>query len=84
MASPPRDRKARRDHHRRHPGTRLLVTDTLGSRARYLRANGVSHPRHLGARTIGTEASPGCIRMIHEGIIDLYDRAPLGASVIVT
>jgi lipoprotein-anchoring transpeptidase ErfK/SrfK len=34
-------------------------------------------------RTVGTAASYGCIRMLNEDVIDLYDRVRLGASVTV-
>ena len=33
--------------------------------------------------TIGTQVSSGCIRMRNEDVIDLYDRVPVGARVIV-
>lgn len=59
----------------------------LGARALYLfqngrdtlyRIHGTSEPW-----TIGTEASSGCIRMLNEDVIDLYDRVQAGASVTV-
>ena len=59
----------------------------LGARALYLfqngrdtlyRIHGTSEPW-----TIGTEVSSGCIRMIDEDVIDLYDRVPKGARVVV-
>lgn len=33
--------------------------------------------------TIGKEVSSGCIRMWNQDIIDLYDRVPIGAKVVV-
>ncbi|TKA98721.1 MAG: L,D-transpeptidase, partial [Mesorhizobium sp.] len=33
--------------------------------------------------TIGTAVSNGCIRMINDDVIDLYDRTPLGTTVVV-
>jgi lipoprotein-anchoring transpeptidase ErfK/SrfK len=33
--------------------------------------------------TIGTAVSSGCIRLVNQDIIDLYDRVPVGAPVIV-
>ncbi|PWK69950.1 L,D-transpeptidase, partial [Aminobacter sp. AP02] len=33
--------------------------------------------------TIGTEASSGCIRMINEDVIDLYEKAKQGTKVVV-
>lgn len=59
----------------------------LGARALYLyrhgrdtlyRIHGTSEPW-----TIGTEASSGCIRMLNEDVIDLYDRVSVGALVKV-
>jgi lipoprotein-anchoring transpeptidase ErfK/SrfK len=59
----------------------------LGARALYLyqdgrdtlyRIHGTSEPW-----TIGTEASSGCIRMLNEDVIDLYDRVAGGAMVRV-
>ncbi len=34
--------------------------------------------------SIGTAASYGCIRMLNEDVIDLYDRVPVGAPVFMT
>ncbi len=34
--------------------------------------------------SIGTAASYGCIRMLNEDVIDLYDRVSVGAPVIMT
>ena len=59
----------------------------LGSRALYLfqgktdalsRIHGTNQPQY-----IGQAVSSGCIRMTNEDVIDLYDRANLGATVIV-
>jgi lipoprotein-anchoring transpeptidase ErfK/SrfK len=55
----------------------------LGARALYLgdtlyRIHGSNEPW-----TIGTQVSSGCIRMRNEDVIDLYDRVPVGARVIV-
>jgi len=33
--------------------------------------------------TIGQNVSSGCIRMINQDVIDLYERVPLGAKVVV-
>jgi len=32
---------------------------------------------------IGQAASSGCIRMLNEDVVDLYDRVPVGATVLV-
>ena len=55
----------------------------LGARALYLgdtmyRIHGSNEPH-----TIGTAATSGCIRLTNEDVIDLYNRVPLGATVIV-
>jgi len=59
----------------------------LGSRALYLfqgktdtlyRIHGTNQPQY-----IGQAVSSGCIRMTNEDVIDLYNRAKLGATVIV-
>ena len=59
----------------------------LGARAMYLwqgnkdtlfRIHGTVEPW-----TIGKSVSSGCIRMINQDVIDLYERAPVGARVVV-
>jgi lipoprotein-anchoring transpeptidase ErfK/SrfK len=55
----------------------------LGARALYLgssmyRIHGTNEPA-----TIGQNVSSGCIRMMNEDVIDLYDRVHVGAKVIV-
>jgi len=55
----------------------------LGARALYLgsslyRIHGTNEPS-----TIGRNVSSGCIRMMNEDVIDLYDRVPVGAKVVV-
>jgi len=55
----------------------------LGARALYLgdteyRIHGSNEPH-----TIGTATSAGCIRMTNNDVIDLYNRAKIGATVIV-
>ena len=56
----------------------------LGARALYLgyteyRIHGTNQPK-----SIGHAASSGCIRMLNEHVIDLYDRVPVGTRVIVS
>ncbi|MER9892634.1 L,D-transpeptidase [Mesorhizobium sp. M0119] len=59
----------------------------LGARALYLYRDGRdTHFRIHGTNepwTIGTAVSNGCIRMINDDVIDLYDRTPLGTTVVV-
>ena len=55
----------------------------LGARAMYLsgtlyRIHGTSEPSSIGKRV-----SSGCIRMLNEDVIDLYERTPLGTKVVV-
>ena len=59
----------------------------LGARALYLwqgnkdtlyRIHGTNEPW-----TIGRNVSSGCIRMLNQDVVDLYQRTPLGAKVIV-
>ena len=55
----------------------------LGARAMYLsgsvyRIHGTNQPS-----TIGGRVSSGCIRMVNEDVIDLYERVPVGAKVVV-
>jgi lipoprotein-anchoring transpeptidase ErfK/SrfK len=55
----------------------------LGARAMYLgdtqyRIHGSNEPH-----TIGTATTSGCIRLTNDDVIDLYNRARIGATVIV-
>jgi lipoprotein-anchoring transpeptidase ErfK/SrfK len=55
----------------------------LGARAMYLgntiyRIHGTNQPS-----TIGGHVSSGCIRMVNEDVMDLYDRVQVGAKVVV-
>ena len=59
----------------------------LGPRAMYLYRNG----QDLGYRlhgtlepwTIGQDASSGCVRLLPEDVVDLYQRTPIGTKVVV-
>ena len=56
----------------------------LGARALYLgntiyRIHGTNQPW-----TIGQAVSSGCFRLTNDDVIDLYNRVPVGATVIVT
>jgi lipoprotein-anchoring transpeptidase ErfK/SrfK len=69
-------------------GTRDAGIDNpLGARALYLyqgnrdtlfRIHGTNEPW-----SIGEQVSSGCIRMLNEDIADLYERVPVGATVLV-
>jgi lipoprotein-anchoring transpeptidase ErfK/SrfK len=63
------------------------INNPLGARALYLYRGGRdTHFRIHGTRepyTIGTNVSSGCIRLMNQDIIDLYNRVPSGARVVV-
>ncbi len=64
------------------------LTNPLGARALYLfNRNGDTGYRLHGTpewNSIGQAMSSGCIRLMNQDIIDLYNRAEVGAKVIVT
>ncbi|MEM7462899.1 MAG: L,D-transpeptidase [Pseudomonadota bacterium] len=49
-----------------------------GNRDTYYRIHGTTQPS-----SIGQSVSNGCIRMINDHVIDLYNRVPLGTPVVV-
>jgi lipoprotein-anchoring transpeptidase ErfK/SrfK len=58
-------------------------SNPLGARAMYLsgsvyRIHGTNAPS-----TIGGQVSSGCIRMVNEDVIDLYNRVKVGSKVVV-
>ena len=64
-----------------------IPENPLGARALYLfasgrdtlfRIHGTNEPQ-----SIGTAASSGCIRMLNEEVVELYDRVHIGTKVIV-
>ncbi len=63
------------------------LTNPLGARALYLTTNGVDYGYRIHGtpdwQSIGTNASSGCIRMINQDVIDLFNRVPAGTKVIV-
>jgi lipoprotein-anchoring transpeptidase ErfK/SrfK len=62
-------------------------TSPLGARAMYLFADGGDTGYRIHGttepETIGTDVSSGCIRMVNQDVIHLYQRAPEGTQVIV-
>jgi len=63
------------------------LANPLGARAHYLyegnrdtlyRIHGTNDPS-----SIGKAVSSGCIRMINQDVMDLYERAPIGTKVVV-
>jgi lipoprotein-anchoring transpeptidase ErfK/SrfK len=91
---PPAEMLARKPELRQHMvqlqgglGMKGGPENPLGARAMYLysgnkdtlyRIHGTNDPT-----TIGTNVSSGCIRLTNEDIVDLYDRTPIGAKVVV-
>lgn len=62
-------------------------SNPLGARAIYLTTNGVDYGYRIHGtpewRSIGRNASSGCIRMINQDVIDLYNRLKGGEKVVV-
>ena len=63
------------------------INNPLGARALYLYRGGRDTMYRIHGTTqpssIGRSVSNGCIRMINDHVIDLYDRVPLGTQVVV-
>ena len=63
------------------------LENPLGARALYLKTNGVDYGYRIHGTpewdSIGHNASSGCIRMINQDVIDLYERVPDGTHVVV-
>jgi lipoprotein-anchoring transpeptidase ErfK/SrfK len=79
--TPPAQMLLRRPDLPRHMGGG--IDNPLGARAMYLagtlyRIHGSNEPD-----TIGQAVSSGCIRMTNDDVTDLYERAKVGASVVV-
>ncbi|PTE13868.1 L,D-transpeptidase [Fuscovulum blasticum DSM 2131] len=62
-------------------------TNPLGARAIYLTSGGVDYGYRIHGtpewQSIGRNASSGCIRMINQDVMDLYERVTGGEKVIV-
>ena len=85
---PPVEMQARDERARKWAGGMPGGVDNpLGARAHYLYQNGRDTLYRIHGTsepwTIGTNVSSGCIRMINQDVMDLYERVPVGASVIV-
>ena len=63
------------------------LTNPLGARALYLMTNGVDYGYRIHGTpewsSIGSNASSGCIRMLNQDVMDLYNRVPDGTRVVV-
>ena len=89
----PTDEMIERDPHLygKFKGTKYIMpggpSNPLGARALYLFQNGVdTYFRIHGTtqpQTIGQSVSNGCIRMLNEHVMDLYERVPVGTVVTV-
>lgn len=64
------------------------LTNPLGARALYIFQNGVDTLYRIHGSpewwTIGKSVSSGCVRMINQDVVDLYNRVPNGTPVVVT
>ena len=69
-------------------GMKPGATNPLGARALYIFQNGKDTLFRLHGSpewgSIGKSVSSGCVRLIHQDIIDLYDRVPDGTPMVVT
>lgn len=85
----PTDNMMRRDpKNRRYAGGMAGgLNNPLGARALYLyrgnadtmfRIHGTNQPQ-----SIGLAMSSGCVRMLNHDVVDLYERVPVGANVVV-
>jgi lipoprotein-anchoring transpeptidase ErfK/SrfK len=63
------------------------LDNPLGARALYLFQNGRDTLYRLHGtnepRSIGSNVSSGCVRLVNQDIIDLYARTPVGTRVVV-
>lgn len=63
------------------------LENPLGARALYLYSDGADTMYRIHGTnepwSIGQSVSSGCVRMLNHDVIDLFDRVPLGARVIV-
>jgi lipoprotein-anchoring transpeptidase ErfK/SrfK len=63
------------------------LDNPLGARALYLHQNGRDILFRIHGTnepwSIGEQVSSGCIRMLNEDILDLYNRVPIGTTVLV-
>ena len=63
------------------------VTNPLGARALYIYQNGKDTLFRLHGSpewwSIGKSVSSGCVRLINQDVIDLYDRVPDGTPIVV-
>lgn len=80
-------RRAPRKYARYARGVPGGPRNPLGARALYLYRDGLDTMYRIHGTTepwsIGRAVSNGCIRMINDHVIELYERVPIGAPVVV-
>jgi lipoprotein-anchoring transpeptidase ErfK/SrfK len=63
------------------------LDNPLGARALYLYQNGADTLFRIHGTnepwSIGQAVSSGCVRMLNEDVVDLYERVPVGTTVLV-
>ncbi|GEO13112.1 L,D-transpeptidase [Microvirga aerophila] len=63
------------------------IDNPLGARALYLHQNGADTLFRIHGTnepwSIGEQVSSGCVRMLNEDVVDLYERVPVGTMVYV-
>jgi lipoprotein-anchoring transpeptidase ErfK/SrfK len=62
----------------RQPARRALALSLPGQPRHPVRIHGTNEPW-----SIGEQVSSGCVRMLNEDIFDLYNRVPVGTTVLV-
>lgn len=79
-----RDKKTNGPYANGMPGG---LDNPLGARAMYLFQNGRDSSYRIHGtnypKSIGLAMSSGCVRMFNHDVIDLYDRAEVGAKVVI-
>jgi len=86
--TPPAEMIARRPELEKYRGGQPGgLTNPLGARALYIFKDGRDTLFRVHGSpewwTIGTQASSGCVRMINQDVIDLYNRVPGKAPIVV-
>ena len=85
----PTDNMIRRDPRNRRYAGGLPggLSNPLGARALYLYRNGRDTMFRIHGtnqpNSIGQAVSSGCVRMLNHDVVDLYERVPVGARVVV-
>ena len=68
-------------------GMKPGLENPLGARAMYIFQNGADTLYRLHGtpqwKSIGTATSSGCVRLINQDVIDLYERVPYHAKIVV-